>query len=81
MWFRRRLESDPASSRQSDGLRPQLLRCLSLTLSAADVKKLIEPLQRRTLQFSIYLLTILGEEVGEHLILQALKCAKASIGG
>ena len=51
------------------------------TLSGADVKKLIEPLQTRTLQFSIFLLTILGEEAGEHLILQALKGAKASIGG
>lgn len=50
------------------------------TLSAADVKKLIEPLQMRTLQFSIFLLTILGEEAGEHLIVQALKGAKASIG-
>ena len=50
------------------------------TLSAADVKKLIEPLQMRTLQFSIFLLTMLGEEAGEHLILQALKGAKASIG-
>ena len=51
------------------------------TLSGADVKKLIEPLQTRTLQFSIFLLTILGEEAGEHLILQALKGAEASIGG
>ena len=50
------------------------------TLSAADVKKLIEPLQMRTLQFSIFLLTILGEEVGEQLILHALEGAKASIG-
>jgi len=33
------------------------------TLSGADVKKLIEPLQTRTLQFSIFLLTMLGEEV------------------
>jgi hypothetical protein len=51
------------------------------TLSGADVKKLIEPLQMRALQFGIFLLTILGEEAGEHLILQALKDAKASIGG
>jgi len=50
------------------------------TLSAADVKKLIEPLQMRTLQFSIFLLTIVGEEVGEQLILHALEGAKASIG-
>jgi hypothetical protein len=50
------------------------------TLSGADVKKLIEPLQMRALQFSIFLLTILGEGAGEHLILQALKGAKASIG-
>lgn len=50
------------------------------TLCEADVKKLIEPLQMRALQFSIFLLTILGEEAGEHLILQALKGAKASIG-
>jgi len=51
------------------------------TLSTTDVKRLIEPLQMRTLQFSIFLLTILGEEVGEQLILQALKGAKSSIGG
>ena len=50
------------------------------TLSAADVKKLIEPLQMRTLQFSIFILTIVGEEVGEQLILHALEGAKASIG-
>jgi len=50
------------------------------TLSGADVKKLIEPLQMRALQFSIFLLTILSEEAGEHLIMQALKGAKASIG-
>ena len=50
------------------------------TLSAADVKKLIEPLQMRTLQFSIFILTVLGEEVGEHLILHALEGAKVSIG-
>ena len=50
------------------------------TLSAADVKKLIEPLQMRTLQFSIFILTMLGEEVGEQLILHALHGAKASIG-
>jgi hypothetical protein len=50
------------------------------TLSAADVKKLIEPLQVRTLQFSIFILTMLGEEVGEQLILHALEGAKASIG-
>ena len=51
------------------------------TLSAADVKKLIQPLQMRTLQFSIFILTMLGEEVGEQLILHALQDAKASIGG
>ena len=50
------------------------------TLSAADVKKLVEPLQMRTLQFSIFILTMLGEEVGEQLILHALQGAKASIG-
>jgi hypothetical protein len=50
------------------------------TLSAADVKKLIQPLQMRTLQFSIFILTMLGEEVGEQLILHALQGAKASIG-
>jgi hypothetical protein len=50
------------------------------TLSADDVKKLIQPLQMRTLQFSIFILTVLGEEVGEHLILHALEGAKASIG-
>ena len=51
------------------------------TLSAADIKKLIEPLQMRALQFSIFLLTVLGEEGGEHLILQALEGAKAPIRG
>jgi hypothetical protein len=50
------------------------------TLSAADVKKLMEPLQMRTLQFSIFILTMLAEEVGEQLILHALQGAKASIG-
>jgi len=51
------------------------------TLSGADVKKLIEPLHMRTLQLCIFLLTMLGQEAGEHLILQALRGAKASIGG
>ena len=50
------------------------------TLSAADVKKLIEPLQMRTLQFSIFILKMLGEEVGEQLILHALESAKSSLG-
>jgi hypothetical protein len=49
------------------------------TLSAADVKTLLEPLQLRTLQFSVFILTMLGGEVGEHLILHALEGAKASI--
>lgn len=51
------------------------------TLSATDVKKLVEPLQMRTLQFSIFILTMLGEEVGEQLILHALEGAKSSIRG
>ena len=50
------------------------------TLSVTDLKRLVEPLQLRTLQFSIFILTMLGEEVGEHLILHALEGAKASIG-
>jgi hypothetical protein len=50
------------------------------TLSVVDVKNLIEPLQMRALQFSIFILTILGDEVGEQLILHALETAKASIG-
>lgn len=49
------------------------------TLSPADLKRLVEPIQLRTLQFSIFLLTLLGEEAGEQLILHALKGAKASI--
>ena len=50
------------------------------TFSATDVKKLVEPLQMRTLQFSIFILTMLGEKVGEQMILHALQGAKASIG-
>lgn len=50
------------------------------TLSPADLKRLVEPIQLRTLQFSIFILTMLGEEAGEQLILKALKGAKASIG-
>jgi hypothetical protein len=35
----------------------------------------------RPLQFSSFILTILGEEVGEQLILHALESAKASNRG
>lgn len=48
------------------------------TLSAADLKRLVEPLRLRTLQFSIFILSMLGSEAGERLILQALDSAKES---
>lgn len=49
------------------------------TLSAADLKRLVEPLQFRTRQFCLFLLTMLGKEKGEQLIFQALLSAKASL--
>jgi hypothetical protein len=49
------------------------------TLSVADLKRLVDPLQIRTIQFSIFILTMLGSEAGEKLILHALNSAKASL--
>lgn len=50
------------------------------TLSVADRKTLLEPLQLRALQFSIFILTMVGEEAGEPLMLQALRGARVSMG-
>ena len=49
------------------------------TLSITDLERLAEPLEMRTIQFCIFILTMLGEEAGEQLILHALKGAKESL--
>jgi hypothetical protein len=48
------------------------------TLSEEDTEKLTDRLRLRTLQFCIFVCTMLGQNAGEQLILQELRSAKAS---
>jgi hypothetical protein len=48
------------------------------TLSEADVKKVVEPLPLRFIQFCLFITALLGEEATDRLMQQALRCAKES---
>ena len=48
------------------------------TLSEADVKKVVEPLTMRAIQFCRFVTTLLGEDATDRLIQQALRYAKES---
>ena len=49
------------------------------TLSEEDTEKVMDRLRLRTLQFCIFVCTMLGQNAGEQLILQELRSAKASL--
>lgn len=48
------------------------------TLSKEDIKKVVEPLSLRTIQFCLFVNTLLGEDAAERVILRALRCATES---
>jgi hypothetical protein len=49
------------------------------TLSEEDTEKVMDRLRLRTLQFCIFVCTMLGQNAGEQLILQELRSAKTSL--
>lgn len=49
------------------------------TLSEEDTEKVTDRLRLRTLQFCIFVCTMLGQNAGEQLILQELRSAKTSL--
>jgi hypothetical protein len=48
------------------------------TLSEADLKKVVEPLSLRAIQFCMFVNALLGEEATERIMQNALRCAKES---
>ena len=50
------------------------------TLSEADLKKVVEPLSLRAIQFCMFVNALLGEEPTERIMQHALRCAKESSG-
>jgi hypothetical protein len=50
------------------------------TLSEADLKKVVEPLSLRAIQFCMFVNALIGEEATERIMQHALRCAKESSG-
>ena len=50
------------------------------TLSEADLKKVVEPLSLRAIQFCMFVNAMIGEEATERIMQHALRCAKESSG-
>jgi hypothetical protein len=48
------------------------------TLSEEDLKRVVEPLSLRAIQFSLFVNALLGEEATERIMQHALRCAKES---
>ena len=48
------------------------------TLSEADLKKVVEPLSLRAIQFCMFFNALLGEEPTERIMQHALRCSKES---
>ena len=48
------------------------------TLSEADLKKVVEPLSLRAIQFCMFVNALLGEEPTERIMQHALRCSKES---
>jgi|GEM_PF-1420773 hypothetical protein len=48
------------------------------TLSEADLKKVVEPLSLRAIQFCMFVNSLIGEEATERIMQHALRCAKGS---
>jgi hypothetical protein len=50
------------------------------TLSEADLKKVVEPLSLRAIQFCMFVNALIGEDATERIVQHALRCAKESSG-
>jgi hypothetical protein len=50
------------------------------TLSEADLKKVVEPLSLRAIQFCMFVNALIGGEATERIMQHALRCAKESSG-
>jgi hypothetical protein len=48
------------------------------TLSEADLKKVVEPLSLRAIQFCMFVNALIGEEATERIMQHALRCANDS---
>ena len=48
------------------------------TLSEEDLKKVVEPLSLRAIQFCMFVNALIGEEATERIMQHALRCAKES---
>jgi hypothetical protein len=48
------------------------------TLSEDDLKKVVEPLSLRAIQFSLFVNALIGEDATERIMQHAVKCAKES---
>jgi hypothetical protein len=48
------------------------------TLSEEDLKKVVEPLSLRAIQFCLFVNALIGEEAAERIMQHALRCAKES---
>ena len=48
------------------------------TLSEEDLKKVVEPLALRAIQFCLFVNALIGEEATERVMQHALRCAKES---
>ena len=48
------------------------------TLSEGDLKKVLEPLSLRAIQFCLFVNALIGEDATERIMQHALKCAKES---
>ena len=48
------------------------------TLSEEDLKKVVEPLSLRAIQFCLFVNALIGEEAAERIMQHALLCAKES---
>ena len=48
------------------------------TLSEEDLKKVVEPLSLRAIQFCLFVNALIGEEATERVMQHALRCAKES---
>jgi hypothetical protein len=46
------------------------------TLSEEDLKKVVEPLSLRAIQFCLFVNSLIGEDATERIMQNALKCAK-----
>ena len=48
------------------------------TLSEEDLKKVVEPLSLRAIQFCLFVNALIGEDATERIMQHALRCAKGS---